>query len=327
MNSAANWWIENDGKVKCLLCPHFCLLSRGETGICGVRQAGENGGLILPGFGMITASAMDPIEKKPLYHFYPGANVWSVGFTGCNMDCPFCQNSGISRAEPSIGEFKKPSDIVSETLESGSKLLAFTYSEPTVHYEYLIQTAESAREKGLKTILVTNGNINVKPARSLLNLMDAVNIDLKSWNIDYYDNNLKGNLDTVRRFIREALNYSWVELTTLIIPGETDNKTDMQNMCRWIASLSRNIPLHLSAYHPSYKYQIPAASARLLKDMKNIAEKELNYVYIGNLGIENNTHCPECSRIVIQRKYHTIDTFITEGRCSHCGTVIPGVFP
>jgi len=178
-----------------------------------VREA-RGGSLYLPAYGKISASASDPIEKKPLYHFHPGEKVWSIGFAGCNMFCPFCQNHTISRADSSIGTFKSPGTVIEETKSTGSSLLAFTYSEPTVHYEYLMETAKLARESGLKTVLVTNGNINKKPAQKLLPLMDAVNIDLKSWDKDYYRKKLGGNLETVKAFIQESVKYCWVELTT-----------------------------------------------------------------------------------------------------------------
>ncbi|MCD6342724.1 MAG: AmmeMemoRadiSam system radical SAM enzyme [Spirochaetaceae bacterium] len=326
MNPEAEWWTEKNGEITCLLCPHYCLLSDGDTGICGVRQA-VDGGLTLPGYGMLTASAADPVEKKPLYHFYPGETVWSVGFTGCNMDCPYCQNYRISRARPSAGVFRSPEEIVSDTISCGSEMLAFTYSEPTVHYEYLMKSAEIAHNAGLKTILVTNGNINLKPARNLLSLMDAVNIDLKSWDDAYYRTILRGNLNTVKDFIEESLAHSWVELTTLIVPGDNDNVEELGAMSRWIASLSLNIPLHLSAYHPSYRYQKPATSESVMITMQEKARETLNFVYLGNIGRENGTLCPGCSSEIIRRKYYRTESLIIKGRCPECGTEIPGVFP
>ena len=194
------WWTVEDGSVRCLLCPHVCLLSAGESGICRARKA-VPGALKVPGFGMITAESPDPIEKKPLYHFLPGEMVWSVGFTGCNLHCPFCQNHNIAQADPSIGRYTETDDIVEHAVISGAGMLAYTYSEPTVHFEYLVECAGKASEAGLKNVLVTNGNLNAKPAAELLAGIDAVNIDLKPWDSEYYERVLGGNLATVRRFI------------------------------------------------------------------------------------------------------------------------------
>ena len=326
MNPPAEWWVIEDGKIRCLLCPHSCLLSPGERGVCGVREAGSEK-LELPGYGMVTAEASDPIEKKPLYHFHPGEKVWSVGFTGCNLDCPFCQNFRIARADPSMGRYTETQEIVRNTLNSGSKMLAYTYSEPSVHFEYLKKAAYAAHQAGLKNILVTNGNLNIKPAKELLPSIDAANIDIKSWDRNYYKNILGGNLDTVKRFIEEAVLNCWIEITTLIVPGDNDIEDDIHSMCSWIASLSENIPLHLSAYHPAYKYTKAPSTPELMNRMKLIAEEQLNYVYIGNLGTENDTSCPNCQKTVIKRDFYKTEPLIEDGRCVNCGIEIPGVFP
>ena len=320
------WWTVEDDSVRCLLCPHTCLLSAGESGDCGARKA-VPGALTIPGFGMITAEAPDPIEKKPLYHFHPGEMVWSVGFAGCNLHCPFCQNHNIARADPSIGRYSEAGEIVKHALLSGAGMLAYTYSEPTVHFEYLMECAEKASESGLKNILVTNGHLNSKPAAELLAKMDAVNIDLKSWDPDYYKQVLGGNLATVRRFIEIALDHCWVELTTLIVPGDNDNEEEVGDMCDWIASLSKDIPLHLSAYHPSYLYRKAATPVSIMETMYRIAAERLKFVYIGNLGCENDTLCPECRTPVIEREYYRTKSHITGRECPQCGTEIPGVFP
>jgi len=297
----ADWWTEKDGIVTCLLCPHNCSLSDMQRGLCAVREA-RGGSMHLPAYGMVTASASDPIEKKPLYHFHPGEEVWSIGFAGCNMFCPFCQNHTISRADSSIGRFKSPEKVIAETKSAGSSLLAFTYSEPTVHYEYLIETAELAGKSGLKTILVTNGNINEKPK-------------------------LGGNLETVKAFIQESVKYCWVELTTLIVPGDNDREDDLRSMSRWIASVSESIPLHLSAYHPAYKYRVPGTDPETMMRMKAVAEEQISYVYIGNMGVENDTYCPVCSELVVKRNTSVTTSLLKQGKCRNCGTEIPGVFP
>ncbi|MCK5251247.1 MAG: radical SAM protein, partial [Spirochaetaceae bacterium] len=180
---------------------------------------------------------------------------------------------------------------------------------------------------GLKNVLVTNGNLNAKPAAELLAGIDAVNIDLKSWDSEYYERVLGGNLATVRRFIEIAMDHCWVELTTLIVPGDNDHEKDIGDMCGWIASLSKDIPLHLSAYHPSYMYRKAATPVSIMENMFRIAAERLNFVYIGNLGRENDTLCPHCRAPVIEREYYKTKLYVTDGVCPECGTEIPGVFP
>jgi pyruvate formate lyase activating enzyme len=326
MSPEARWWIKEHNSVRCLLCPHSCLLSIGETGICGVRTAGPHG-LELPGYGLITASAPDPVEKKPLYHFHPGETAWSVGFNGCNLKCPFCQNHRIAQGDSLIGELTSTEKVVESALRADAGLVAYTYSEPTVHIEYLMECAETASNAGLKNVLVTNGNINKQPAAELFGQMDAVNVDLKSWNPEYYRTTLGGNLRTVKGFIETALEHCWVEITTLIVPDDNDNEDEMRGMFKWIAELSNDIPLHLSAYHPAFKYGKSATEASTIEKMVQIALEDLNYVYPGNLGSINNTNCPECNKAVIERRYHGTRTHLVGGRCPDCGTAVQGVFP
>jgi len=326
MKTESRWWTVEDDKIRCLLCPHACLLSPGESGLCGVREASSDG-IVLPGYGIISAEAVDPVEKKPLYHFHPGEDIWSVGFTGCNMNCPFCQNHRISRAGPTSGSYKKPAQVVQDALRSGSRLLAFTYSEPSVHFEYIMDTAGEAHAAGLKLVLVSNGNLNLKPAKELLSAMDAVNIDLKSWNQAYYREVLGGDLKTVRNFVEEAMSRCWVELTTLIVPGDNDCEEDVRDMTGWISTLSEDIPLHLSAYHPAYRYSRPSTTAGIMNRMKAAAGDKLNFVYIGNLGFENDTLCPACGTTVVSRKYYSTESRLISGKCPECGKLIPGVFP
>jgi len=321
----AKWWISKGNKIECLLCPRLCVLSRNETGFCGARKH-ESGGLSAIGYGMVLAKSPDPIEKKPLYHFYPGEVAWSVGFAGCNLHCPFCQNHGIARAKPNSGLFTPPSRVIEDAVFSGAKIIAYTYSEPTIHFEYLMDCAYEASKAGLKNVLVTNGNINPKPASELLGRMDGVNIDLKSWNAKYYEEVLGGNLKIVRRFIETALAHCWVEITTLIVPKDNDDEYEIKSISKWIASLSNDIPFHLSAYHPAYKYSRPATSFEKLKQARKIASEILNFVYLGNLGIENSTKCSNCKQILISRSSYRVQLAMTGENCPRCGVKAAGVF-
>ena len=320
------WWERDGTSVRCRLCPHQCLLGESKTGICGVRTA-EAGILKLPGYGYITAESPDPIEKKPLYHYHPGETVWSVGFTGCNLHCPFCQNHRIARSRPPEGRYTSPEDLIASAVSSGSRMIAYTYSEPTVHFEYLMDCAALAAEAGLLNVLVTNGNLEAEPAKVLLSVMDAVNIDLKSWDPDYYRKVLGGSLDAVKTFIEIAVNSAWTELTTLIVPGDNDDIGELSAMSDWIASLSPDIPYHLSAYHPAYRYARPATSLPLMVRLREKAEERLNFVYLGNLGMENDTRCPNCGETAIRRNFYRTESRIVDSSCPSCRRIIPGVFP
>ncbi len=210
--------------------------------------------------------------------------------------------------------------------ESGAEIGAFTYSEPTIHAEYLLEAAQRIQDRGMSTVLVTNGMINPEPAASILSLMDAVNIDLKSWNDVYYRKALKGYLETVKEFIQIAREYSWVELTTLIVTEDNDSEDEMRGICDWIARLSPDIPLHLSAYHPAYKYSNPPTSRQSLVKLTNVAREYLNFVYMGNLGIQDDTLCPSCGAAVIRRSGYRVRCSLLEGKCPKCTRPMPGVF-
>ena len=317
---------EGDDAYRCLLCPHTCALAEGRLGRCGVRGV-RDGSPWLPHFGRITAAAADPVEKKPLYHFFPGESVWSAGFFGCNMRCPFCQNYRIARSDsPAASDGYSPEALATVAAESGYRMLAFTYSEPSIHIEYLTECARAARAAGLKTVLVSNGNLCSQPAEELLSLMDGVNVDLKSWDPEYYRKTLGGNRDSVVGFIRTAFRLSWVEVTTLVVPGDNDDEDQMGELAGFIASVSPDIPLHLSAYHPSAEYTRPATSFGTMRRMESTARRHLNFVYLGNMRVENDTECPECGSTVIRRQYYHSEKLMDQGRCRECGYRIPGVF-
>ena len=321
----AQWWVKYRESIKCTLCPHYCLLNEDEYGKCKIRL-NKNGKLRIPGYGKITAQAADPVEKKPLYHFFPSSQVWSIGFTGCNLKCPFCQNYSISTASAVSGIYQSPLDSVLKAVNASCGIIAYTYSEPSIHIEYIMDTAALAREYGLKNVLVTNGMLNPEPWEKLITIMDAVNIDLKSFEASYYSKVLDGSLNTVKKNIVSAARATWVELTTLVIPDDNDDPEVFKTQVNWIKEISADIPLHLSAYYPSWKYTKEPTGINKLKDFRNIAMEKLNFVYLGNIGAENNTSCPDCGYEVIKRRYYYTGNYLNKGKCPECGFAIPGVF-
>ena len=314
-----------DSVINCLLCPNFCRIKPGKSGICGVRANGEKKGLTLPYYGIVSAAAVDPIEKKPLYHYYPGSSIFSVGFLGCSLRCPFCQNYRISQSTSAGGQFIAPEALADMALDHKSFALAYTYSEPLIHAEYIIEASKTARGRGLKNVLVTNGYVNPEPAEEILEFADAANIDLKCFSDDFYKKELGGRLDPVLAFISRAAERIHVEITTLIIPGKNDSEGEIEEIARFIASLDKTIPLHLSCYYPTYKYSIRATAPPEVLRLKDIARKHLVYVYPGNVGLEEtDTCCPSCGSVLVRRVGYSITIKgVTEGACAACGHRIP----
>ena len=311
---AAYWQAEGD-KVRCGLCFHHCLLSPGGTGICRVRS-NVGGKMVLPYWGALSALALDPIEKKPLNHFKPGTKVFSAGFYGCNFRCPFCQNWEISQRTENA-DIVPPQQLINAALKSGAPSLAFTYSEPLVHFEYVLAAAKLARAAGLATVLVTNGCIEEEPAREILPWIDAANIDLKTWQPELYRGKLAGDRDSVLRFIGIAARTSAVEITTLIVPGISDSIKDMESTAAFIAGINPKIPLHLSAYFPNFQYSAAATEPELLQKLLDPARSRLDYVYVGNVGgFPENTVCASCGAILVRRRGYRVDA---SGLCAPPG--------
>jgi pyruvate formate lyase activating enzyme len=285
--------------------------------------------MALPFFGLVSSVAVDPIEKKPLYHFLPGSRVFSAGFVGCNMRCPFCQNWQISQEIPAALDRHDAETLVAAALQSGTPSIAFTYSEPTVHFEFVMAAMAAAKTAGLKNVLVTNGCIESGPARELLGLTDAVNVDLKTWSSEAYEKTLGGRKDTVLEFIRIAFSLCHIEATTLIIPGISDSMEGITSISGFLAGISRDIPLHLSAYHPAWKHVAPPTSLGLLDELARAARKNLRFVYIGNVqGEGSDTVCPNCgSTLITRRSYriHIMGMAISgsSGSCGTCGSALP----
>lgn len=269
----------------CSLCPHHCALKEGETGFCNART-NTHGKIICTNYGKITSLALDPIEKKPLMRFHPGSWILSVGSYGCNMRCPFCQNSDISMADSHFHTTEvSPEMLVAKAIELMPKDnigIAYTYNEPLIGYEYVHDCAALARQAGMKNVLVTNGMICAEPLASLLPLIDAMNIDLKGFTQEYYDL-LKGDLETVKASIRLAIKACHVEITTLIVPDLNDSDAEMDAEAAWLAGIDPDLPLHISRFFPRYRMATsqPTPVATIFR-LRDIAKTHLRYVYTGN---------------------------------------------
>ena len=272
-----------DGRLRCQLCPHACYLADGQVGLCGVRRS-QAGRLELPFAGAVSALAVDPIEKKPLYHFLPGTKAFSVGYLGCNLHCPFCQNYHISQEFTVQPQRLSAAELVQAAIESGCPSLAHTYSEPLIHAEFVIEAMRLARLAGLKNILVSNGYANGPVMAAVYEYCDAINIDLKSWRTDWYASELGGDLATVKASIALAVQKRiHIEVTTLVIPGKTDDPAAIEAAARWLASLDPDIPWHLSAYRPMYRYTIAPTRLASLQSLVSLACRQLRHVHGGNL--------------------------------------------
>lgn len=274
----------------CEVCFRHCEIGEGELGFCRVRTC-ENGVIRAANYGKITALALDPIEKKPLRRFCPGAMILSVGSYGCNLRCPFCQNNDISWGDEAK-DFEENAYIITpeELADKAAALkgrgnigVAFTYNEPLIGYEFVLDTAKLVHEAGMKNVLVTNGTAEVSIAKKLAPYIDAMNIDLKGFTEEYYQRDLGGNLQMVRSFIEEAVTYAHVELTTLVVPGKNDNEEEMRAISSWIASLDENIPLHISRFFPKFHYSDrKPTDVSLIYRLAEVAREKLKYVYTGN---------------------------------------------
>lgn len=312
--------------IECNLCPHNCRISEGKKGICGTRinQKGKFFSLV---YGMPSATHIDPIEKKPLYHFYPGSMVFSLGTLGCNLSCKGCQNYDISKS-PIIGLPKKdPEEIVEMAVDARVPSIAYTYNEPTIFYEYMIDIAKIARRNKIHNVIVSNGFINPEPLKELLKYIDAANIDLKGFTEKFYKEYANASLEPVLKTLKNIRKKDcWLEVTNLLIPGLNDNEKEISMMCEWIEKNLKDTPLHFSRFFPYYNAQDKEVTPhnKLIK-AKEIAKK-IKYVYIGNLGIQDNTYCHNCNNLLIKRGFNITKEGIIDGKCSSCRIKIPGVF-
>ncbi|MFO7755694.1 MAG: AmmeMemoRadiSam system radical SAM enzyme [Bacteroidales bacterium] len=317
-----------NNRVQCTLCPHNCLIEPGQAGKCRVRH-NKDGILQTDVYNNVSALSVDPVEKKPLYHFYPGYDILSVGSFGCNMSCVFCQNHDISQPSAAVMRRRRNEIGTAEIIKEAKKVksnagLAFTYNEPVVWFEFMKDLAVMAQEEGLSTVMVSNGFVNKKPLDELTAVIDAFNIDLKAFNDHFYrkltGSAIKPVLNTLQA-IRAAGRH--LEITYLVIPGNNDDREEFSNAISWIdKNLGSDTVLHLSRYFPSYNFDAPATTASTIKDMYDIASAKLDYVYPGNIMLPGSTDtlCPACGTVISTRKGYGIKHLNTlDGSCSECG--------
>ncbi len=317
--------VDDQGMVQCLLCPHFCRIPAGHVGRCHSRK-NTNGKLYAINIGQVCAFHNDPIEKKPLYHFLPGSHALSLGNNGCNLRCTFCQNWEISQQTVPT-QTMSPPEIVRLANQHRSQSIAFTYSEPIVWYEFVKDASICIHDSGLKSIMVTNGMINPEPLQELLPHIDAMNIDIKSMNPDFYRRLCGGYLEPVLEAAELASRSSHVEITYLIIPGENDSEQEFHQLGQFIRDhLGIQTPLHLSRYHPAYHLTNPATPVETLLSARKIAQEYLHFVYLGNVVSQDgsSTRCPKCRQLLIRRDgYRILERNISDdAACLNCGTTI-----
>jgi pyruvate formate lyase activating enzyme len=319
--------------VKCQLCPWLCNILPDKRGMCGVRQNAD-GKLYSLVYARPCAVHVDPIEKKPLYHFMPGERAFSIATIGCNFFCGFCQNWQISKAD--AGNIDKeydelsPEKVVELCKKNNCNIISYTYTEPTIFYEYMLDIAKIAKKQGIKNTIVSNGYISEKPLRKLCKYIDGANIDLKGFTPDFYRKVCKGKLDPVLNTLKILKQEGvWLEITNLIVPGLNDDFKRIEEMCKWISKdLGKDVPLHFSRFHPDYKMTDGQATPmETLEKAKKIAEKYLDYVYIGNVAGESNTICPNCKSVNIRRSMLSlIENKLVNGKCFKCSHKIAGVW-
>jgi len=331
---ALHWRSAGGGRVQCALCPRSCLVEDGGRGECGVRE--NRGGVY---YTLVhsrpCALNVDPIEKKPLFHYRPGTNAFSLATAGCNLHCRFCQNWEISQSLPEEVESSNvtPEEIVKRARESGARSIAFTYSEPTVFYEYARDICEAARGSGLGCVMISNGYIQDRPQRELLPLLDAIKIDFKSFTESFYRDvcsaHLRPVLETLER-VREV--GTWLEIVVLTIPTFNDDPGVVSAMCRWIVQkLGRDVPLHFTRFHPMYKLvDLPPTPVATLERSRKIAlDAGIRFAYAGNIPGDpgENTTCPSCKTLLVRRAgFRVAENLIANGKCPSCGAKIPGVW-
>ncbi|BBI99679.1 AmmeMemoRadiSam system radical SAM enzyme [Ferrigenium kumadai] len=333
---AKYWHMLEDGRIQCDLCPRDCKLREGQRGACFVRgRVGYT--MVLTTYGRSSGFCVDPVEKKPLNHFYPGSSILSFGTAGCNLACKFCQNWDISKSRSfdRLADQASPEAIARTAKGLGCKSVAFTYNDPVIFAEYAMDVADACHEHGIKTVAVTAGYIHDQPRREFFAKMDAANVDLKGFTDEFYVKQTGAHLQPVLDTLKYLCNETkvWVELTTLLIPGHNDSAQEIEQMSEWIAKeLGVDVPLHFTAFHPDYKMtDVPPTSRDILMRSREIAlTAGLRYVYTGNVHdlSGGTTYCPGCKQPLIVRDWHQIRDYklTPDGACPHCGTVIAGHF-
>jgi pyruvate formate lyase activating enzyme len=335
MGKEALFWEKLTGpQVHCHLCAHECKIPDGKFGVCGVRQ-NLRGTLYTLAYGKLIAANIDPIEKKPLYHFLPGSRSFSIATIGCNFKCGFCQNWQISQASvkdnsPFPGREATPEEIVDEAKRRQCQSISYTYTEPTIFFEYAFDTARLAKAAGLYNVFVTNGYMTRQPLVTIKPYLDAANVDLKSFREETYRKTCKGRLQPVLDSIATMKELGiWVEVTTLVIPGENDSDEELGQITAFLAGIDRNIPWHISQFHPDYEFQDHTTTPiETLKRARELGQKAgLRYIYLGNVGEGLNTYCYQCHGLIVDRRYMGLNTMtLNNGVCPQCGAKIEGVW-
>ncbi len=331
----AMYWKKEKDTVHCTLCPHNCQIPDGSVGFCGVRKNIKNKLYSLV-YARPATIAIDPIEKKPLYHFLAGENALSLGTVGCNFACLFCQNWTLSRSKPQEVEVTgkeevSPEEVIRFAKEKHCRIIAYTYNEPTIFYEYMLDCAKLARKQGIKNVIVSNGYIQEEPLKELCKVIDGANIDLKSFSDNFYKRYVSGKLEPVLESLKILKkNKVWLEVTNLIIPTLNDDMKEIEEMCKWIVDNLGQIPLHFSRFYPHYKLKhIEPTPEETLVKAREIAKKYLDHVYVGNLRTKSgsNTYCPECNELLIERQWFSPTTnHLVDGKCPNCKADIGGVW-
>jgi pyruvate formate lyase activating enzyme len=335
MIKEARLWEKLEGqKVHCCLCAHECKIPKAKLGVCGVRR-NDRGTLNTLVYADVIAAHVDAIEKKPLYHFLPGSLAYSIATIGCNFKCAFCQNWQISQAAADEGGLHSgretpPAEVVEQARKSGCRSIAYTYTEPTIFFEYAYDVARLAHEAGLYNVFVTNGYMTRRALDEIRPYLDAANVDLKGFRDEFYRKNCKARLQPVLDTISAMKSLGvWVEVTTLVIPGENDADDELRHIAEFIAGVDRMIPWHLSAFHPDYEFAdheaTPLATLRKAKELGQQAG--LNHIYLGNVMEGGSTFCLSCRKEIIKRHYMGLDdSRLRDGRCPYCGVAIAGVW-
>jgi pyruvate formate lyase activating enzyme len=332
----ALWWRENErGKILCTLCPRYCEIGDGQPGFCYIRQ-NINGKLYTLGYGKPTGFGIDPIEKKPLNHFLPGTSVLSFGTAGCNLGCKFCQNWSISKAK--LDEINSltasPEDVILLAKKYSTPSIAFTYNDPTIFGEYVIDISKIAQSENIKTVMVTAGYIDKEARKEIYKFIDAANVDLKGFTERFYYRNTFSHLNDVLDTLVWLKNETnvWIELTTLLIPGENDSDEELGNECEWIVkNLGENVPLHFTAFHPDFKMRDknPTPLSTLVRAKKIADAIGVKYCYVGNVNDKKNqsTFCQKCGSLLIERNWYYVKIVnLINDHCSKCKQLLPGVF-
>jgi pyruvate formate lyase activating enzyme len=334
--STRYWHVLDDGRVQCDLCPRYCKLHEEQRGLCFVRQ-NLGGQIVMTSYGRSSGFAIDPIEKKPLNHFLPGTPVLSFGTAGCNLACKFCQNWDISKSREmdTLMSSASPRAIAEAAKAHGCSSVAYTYNDPVVFHEYAIDTAQACRELGVKSVAVTAGYVCAQPRAEFYQYMDAANVDLKAFSEDFYHritgSHLQAVLETLQYIKHETK--VWLELTTLLIPGENDSDAELQAMTAWVVEkLGPDVPMHFTAFHPDWKMtDKPATPLATLLRARDIALKNgVRYAYVGNVHhqVADSSYCHQCGQLLIGRDWYVLSDWNLDGqgRCTACGTQCAGVF-